>query len=542
MIQRILSILKRPLYLFLIATVLFAGWGAFSYYGNSKKLPYELTAVAKGDISQEVSVTGRVKPAENVDLAFERSGKIASVSVRVGSNVSAGQTLASLSNADLAAQLTQARASLQKEQAELDQLRAGTRVEDLQVYETAVINAQNNLSDAESKAATDLVNLYDGVRDVISDAYNKADDALNKQSADIFSNRMTNPNIIFYTSSQAEISAEQGMIAGQDALENIGSTLFSLGTSQSSLDSALASVESKMQTIQNSLNSFSEALNNAQNLTDSVLSTYKYNVNLGRTNITNSLSSINSKKQAIAAQKITSSNAINAAKNSLATAQDQLALKRAGTAAQDIQSQEAQVRYAQANVDNYAAQLAKTVIYSPISGVVTRQDLKVGQIVNANTAVVSVMSAAQFEIEANVPEADIAKIKIGDPAKITLDTYGNGVVFEAKVVEVEPAETLIEGVATYKTTLQFNNEDERIKSGMTANIDIMTAQKTGVLTIPQRAMVQRGTERFVQLFMGGEQLQEQRIEIGLKGSDGNMEVLSGLKEGDQIASFGELKK
>lgn len=541
-IKNILSALKRPRYIILILAVGLIGWGIISVITKKDPSLANLFTVAKGEISQEVSVTGRVKPAQNVDLAFEKSGRVASVAAHIGDKVNAGQVLASLSNSDLAAQLEQAKASLQKEQIKLEQLKAGTREEDLQISRTAVANAQKSLTDAQSKATTDLNNIYDGVREVLTGAYASADDAINKQSADLFSNRAVDPQLTFYTDTQSDINARAGMTNAQKSLNQIASTINSLGSGQNEMDAALIAVNSQMKIIQSALNSFSEALNNAANLTSTTLASYKYNVNLGRTNVNAAITSINTKQQSIVAQRATNQNSITTAQNALAAAQDQLNLKLAGNSAQDIASQEAQVRYAQANVDSYAAQLSKTVIHSPLAGIITKQDAKVGQIINANTTLISVISAAQFEIEANIPEADIAKVKIGDNASITLDTYGNSVIFEAKVVKIDPAETMIEGVATYKTSFQFSQNDERIKSGMTANIDILTAKKSDVLVIPQRAIIQRNGEQFVQLFSASGVMQEKQIVGGLKGSDGNVEIISGLNEGDKILSIGSAGK
>ena len=65
---------------------------------------------------------------------------------------------------------------------------------------------------------------------------------------------------------------------------------------------------------------------------------------------------------------------------------------------------------------------------------------------------------------------------------------------------VDPAETIIDGVATYKTTLQFTDEDVRIKSGMTANVDITGLEKKDVLAVPQRAVFARAGHRFVKYY------------------------------------------
>jgi HlyD family secretion protein len=189
----------------------------------------------------------------------------------------------------------------------------------------------------------------------------------------------------------------------------------------------------------------------------------------------------------------------------------------------------------EASVLSAKAELDKTVIIAPISGTVTRQDAKVGQIDSANVILVSLISASNFEIEANIPEADIAKVAVGNTADITIDAYGSDVRFETKVVKIDPAETEIEGVATYKTTFIFTKEDERVKSGMTANIDILTAKKENVILIPTRAVSSKNNEKFVQI-LTGQGPEDIIITVGLRGSDGNIEIISGVNEGDKIVT------
>jgi len=106
------------------------------------------------------------------------------------------------------------------------------------------------------------------------------------------------------------------------------------------------------------------------------------------------------------------------------------------------------------------------------------------------------------------------------------------------VVKIDPAETIIEGVATYKTTLQFEKSDGRIKSGMTANIDISTDKRENVLVIPQRAVVSEGAGKFVMVDNGTSNPEKRKIETGLRGIDGNIEVISGLSEGEKISALG----
>jgi HlyD family secretion protein len=221
----------------------------------------------------------------------------------------------------------------------------------------------------------------------------------------------------------------------------------------------------------------------------------------------------------------------------LSLAQDNLALKKAGYTAEQIQAEEAQVKSSEANVMAYQAQLNKTIIRAPFNGVVTKQDAKVGEIITANAPTISLISDKKFEIEVNIPESDVAKIKVNNSAKVTLDAYGDDVKFQAQVVSVEPAETIFEGIATYKTKLNFLTDDERIKSGMTANIDILTNEKKDVIVVPQRAVIQKDENRIVRVVDSNGKIIERKVEVGLRGSDGNIEITSGLNVGDQAIVF-----
>ncbi|MFA6432176.1 MAG: efflux RND transporter periplasmic adaptor subunit, partial [Candidatus Margulisiibacteriota bacterium] len=250
---------------------------------------------------------------------------------------------------------------------------------------------------------------------------------------------------------------------------------------------------------------------------------WKLAIATARTNVSTAIISITDAEQALAT-----------ANSDLSVEENDLILAKAGTIPEQISAQEAQVDKAGADVDLYKAQIVKTYLRSPIDGVVTKQDTKLGEIVSANAIIVSVISDTKYEMEVNVPEADIAKVKIGNSAKVTLDAYGSDVIFDAHVVSIEPAETIVEGVATYKTTLQFDKKEDSVKSGMTANIDILTDKKIGVLIIPQRSVLTKNGEKFVLIDAGSAQPEQKKIEIGLRGSDGMSEVISGLVEGDRI--------
>ncbi|MBM3257358.1 MAG: efflux RND transporter periplasmic adaptor subunit [Candidatus Liptonbacteria bacterium] len=501
---------------YLIAGIIVLGIVGFWLFPKGNPTPPATITVTRGTLSEEVVVTGLTKPAEKLDLSFEKGGIVRQVYASVGTKVRAGDPIAALDQSELSAQLLQAEASKEAAEAKLVELKRGARPEDIQVSRTGL-----------RKAEQDLDNQYMGVVDVLSTAYSEADDAVRKQTDPLFTNDETNPQLSFGVSnSQTSINAAASRISASAELNNWKEELdlLSSASPQSALDKALQGGTTRLGKIRTFLDFSMQALQDATTIDSSTLVTYKSYVTTGRTNVNTSITNVTDKKEEIAEAKI-----------DIEQAQNELTLKLAGSDPQVIAAQVAAVKEEQANIANLKAQLAKAILRSPIQGVVTKQDAKIGQVAPANTTLVSIISGDRLEVEANIPEIDIAKVKVGDAAEVTLDAYGENVLFEASVISIEPAETVVEGIATYKTKFQLRNEDERVRPGMTANIEILTAKREGILVIPQRTIATRNGKKVVWIYENNK-LTEKEIVTGLRGSDGNIEVTSGLNEGDQIAA------
>lgn len=575
--EKIIQFIKKPKIIIALIGGLAVIIAVSFYFSGSGSSAYEFITVKRSDLAQEVSVTGKIKPAEDVSLAFEKGGKIDKIYVEIGDNVIIGQKLAGLENSDIEAQLAQAeagvdsskaallqyKATLERERVKLDELKAGTRTEEIQILEAKVESAKKALSDTEinlknvqTKADTDLSNLYDDIKDILNDAYAKAEDAANKQTDELFTDDLTNaPALNFLTSdAQAETDAEALRLGATTELKSFKSDLADYPTVYIGLDNLLSKSKSRLEIVRNFLIRANDALNGATNLSQTNITTYKANIATGRTNVNTAITNITTQQQLIASQKntnqsniSTAQSQVNTAQNSLLVAEAELNLKKAGATAQQIAAQEAQVGQAEANVAagqaqvkqseanarNYRAQLSKSTLYAPIDGVVTKQTTSSGEIVAANSPIISIISKNQYEIEANIPEADIAKVHVGNSANVTLDAYPD-INFEAKITSVDPAETIVEGVATYKVTLQLVSEDGKIKSGMTANIDILAEKKENVLSVPQRAITTRNGDKFVTILKNDDATEEVKVTTGIKGTNGYIEIMEGLKEGDKI--------
>lgn len=513
------NFIKKPRNIVFIAILLALIVGGYFYFGREKKPKFDVAVAKRVDLIQEVSVTGRVKPGSNVGLAFEKSGKVSAVYANVGREVHLGQTLVVLENADLLAQLKQAEANVKVEQAKLDELKRGARLEDIEVQKVKVRNYEVALEDAKKNLV-----------DTLQDAYTKADDAIRNKVDQFFSSpRSQSPHLNFYTDSQLQSDLEGKRPGIEDTFKSWRLSLDQL-TTTSDLLSYIETAKKNLDQIKSFLDKAGLAVNGAtanSTLSQTTLDGWKSAVSTARTNVNTAVSNLTSAEEKT-----------KTAESNLALAKQELTLKEAGTVPEQISAEEAKVESAVANVENLQAQIAKTIIRAPISGVVTKQDAKVGEIVSANTPVVSLISVSQFEIEANIPEADIAKVKFGNTAKVTLDAYGNDVNFDVKVTAIDPAETIVDGVATYKTTLQFVEKDERIKSGMTANIDISIEKRENVVVVPQRAIITRNGDKMVRI-LDTEAPREVKVKTGLRGSDGNIEIIEGVNEGDKVIIFFE---
>jgi len=490
----------------------------FLIFGGKTVTTVETVQVAKHDIVEVVSSTGNVKPLSDLDLSFEVGGQVAHVYVSVGDKVYQGQYLASLSNDDLVAALEQAKAGLKIAQANYSSLQNGSTPSQIAVNESQVAKAQSDLLNAKSS----LIN-------TIKDSFNRSDDAIRNYVDLVFVNpRSQNPSLQFQTDFQLQNSIVTERIQIENMLNawNISTSNLSLN---SNFDTEFISANNNLTLIQTLLQNLAFAVNKLgadSSLSQTSITLWKTNISTSRGNIDLAISNLS-----------LADSQYQSAISALNIANSQLTLTKTGATQDQLDAGQATVDQAQANVDAAQARLDKSIITSPISGVITNIVAKVGETIQAGIPALSVISYGQYEVESFVPEADIAKINVGDIATTTLDAYGSDTFFQTSVIKIDPAETVIENVPTYKVTLKFaSTSDDRIKSGMTANLDILTGQKNAVLAVPSRSVYSVDINKFVKL-LSGDDLKittETQVETGMRGVDGYVEIISGLKEGDTI--------
>ncbi len=456
-------------------------------------------AVSSGDFREQISVSGTVTATQDVDLGFATSGRIAATYAKVGQRVEAGAILAETENGDLVAAVAQKQAALQQAQANLASVRSGTRPEELAIASISVTSAEAAVVNA------------------IQNAYTASDDAVHNRIDSFFTNPRTSPKLSFTVANvNLETTVENDRSAAETALTNWALLIGKL--SNTSASESARQAQAYLIQISTLLADANAALNQGvpnQTTSAATLSSYATTLATARTNV-----------NTVAATLTTSVAALDAARSTLS-------LKQAGSTSEAVAAQEAAVAVAAADIRSAQAKLAATRVVAPFSGTVTRMDAKVGEIISPNTSEISMQSNGIFEIETYIPEVTIARVAPGNPATTTLDAYGTSIAFPATVIAVDPAETMKDGVPAYKTTLAFLKADPAIRSGMTANVTIVTGMLHDAIVVPAGAVGIKEGVRYVSV-VNHDKSVSRTVTTGPSPALGQTQILSGLSAGDVI--------
>jgi HlyD family secretion protein len=151
----------------------------------------------------------------------------------------------------------------------------------------------------------------------------------------------------------------------------------------------------------------------------------------------------------------------------------------------------AQVKQAEAALNAAELDLKYTVIRSPVNGIVVARNVEVGQTIAASFATPNLFLIAldltKMQVDTNVSESDIGGITEGKEATFTVDAYP-GHQFSGTIRQVRLAPINVQNVVTYNVVVNVDNQDLRLKPGMTANVSIVVAQRDAVLKVPNAAL------------------------------------------------------
>jgi len=506
MIEKFKSLSKKKKIIVIVGTIVLLVLVIFIFKnrnGNEQTI-----TIKTSNFVDQVSVSGKVVPFSNVELSFKNSGRIDWIYFSMDQStperqiVKAGAVIAQIDDKDAQESVHDAEIGLENAKLSLEKLK---------------------LESSDENLSSDLQKAYDDGFIAVSDAFidlfptiTGLDDLLGKDNVSDNTTRNSGQNALDYKD-----EAESLYYKAKNAFQ------------QNRVDFRVLDRNSPRQDIENIINEtydttkiFMDAIKSTKNLVDflaedrdsvseysssqDTLYEYTNTINEHLTKLLSIKTSIKDYKDAFSYSDL------------------------------DIQSSLLSVKQKENALREARNELADYYIRAPFDGIITKIDAKVGEMASANTPLISIMSADTFQIESFVPEVNIAQIKLWDEAKITLDAYGEDVYFKAKVISIDPAETIRDGVSTYKVRLQFIEKDDRIKSGMTANVAVTIFSKPNVIVIPESVTFEKDSKKFVQV-KKNRNIIDKEIVLGEMSSLGQAEVLSGLSDGEVVILNPQIK-
>lgn len=203
---------------------------------------------------------------------------------------------------------------------------------------------------------------------------------------------------------------------------------------------------------------------------------------------------------------------------------------------------EAQVQQSQASLRQLEEQLSYTTITSPIDGVVLSCDVQVGDAVSSilvlgstATLVMTLGDTHQVYVKGKVDESDIAKVYLGQAARIKVQSFPNR-TFSGRVTKIAPLGVEKDNVTTFEVQISIDNPGGELKANMTANAEIVLEEHKNVLTIPEQAVLydkDRNASVWVPDIHNRDGHRSVSIKTGISNGS-RIEVLSGLKPGEKV--------
>jgi HlyD family secretion protein len=229
--------------------------------------------------------------------------------------------------------------------------------------------------------------------------------------------------------------------------------------------------------------------------------------------------------------------ALEVAENRQRSAKSQLVVARA-----KVSEAEANVAQSRAAVERAEEELRNATIRSPLKGMVLTRDVEVGSpvssILNMGAAASLVMTVGDIErvfVRGKVDEADVGRVRLGQPARITVETFKDR-AFEGKVTQISPIGVERDNVTTFEVEVSIDNPGSALKANMTANAEIVLEEHPNVLIVPEAAIVyDAGKNPFVEVpdAAGDNGRRRVAVKLGI-GSGTKTEITSGLQPGDRV--------
>jgi len=449
----------------------------------NKNGEYQTHVVEKSDFIESAEIAGKIVPAQELDLAFEVVGKVSRVYVDTGNSVQAGDILVELDTSEISSELSEVIANLEKEQSRL----AGVSGE---------VTSQNKLQNSAENLLQTIEKSYVTSDDIVKNSVDKFFDNPNNRFPD-FSNSLGDYFL------RQEINDQRYEIGGlleewKIQIDSLDPLIIDNQDADNAI-SNLRKIESFLAKITSDVDKFSPT----GSVTQTEIDSYNNSISSARNNVSSLIIEVTS------------------AYNNFRDVQAELPIL------------ESSINNARASVDKLSARKQKYVLRAPFDGIITEQDIELGQVVSANETVLSMISDDAFDVEGFIPELNIIGVEVGDEAILALDAFGGDTKFRSEISHVDPRETIKDGVTTYRVLLNLLEGNEQIRSGMTVDVEIIKETIEDQIIIPRYLIQENENGSYVEIYTGNK-VEDRQIKVGKTDGKGGVVVLEGLDVNEEI--------
>jgi HlyD family secretion protein len=492
-----LRALKTILILALVIGVGVAGYLFFGAEREPQEPDYEVVSVRREIVTARVSAMGTIMPGRQANLTFKGSGRVSELLVAEGALVEDEQLLASLDVRELELALEQAQVSLEVSKTQLAQVEAGPSGGDLAAALAQLSSAQ---------ASYEQVSAGPNPEDISTARANltSAQAALRTVRQGPSEQEIT---VALSNLEQARISLElaQAEYDRVSWMDGIGALPQSLNLQQATINYEAAQANYELAT---------------QGANDSQVRSAEAQVVQAQGALDRLLSS-------------PSTNDLTVAEAQVAQAQANYDRLLDTPSEQEVAIARQQVRQAEIGVAQAELMLSGALLTAPFAGTVVHVNIEEQTMAQPGVPALTLVDLSHLYVDVSVDEIDIPEIGYGQEAILTLDALP-GILIPAYVERVAPTSTIDGGIVSYQVRVGIIEPDHRLRAGMTANVEIITARHPDALVVPNRAIrIDRQASRTYLEKLVGQRPVETDVEVGVRGEQFT-QILTGLTDGDQV--------
>lgn len=500
---------------------------------NRRAEPPPLVKAERGAIARTLSLAGSIAVLNQVNVTARSVGKVSVILVDPGQQVNEGDELIRLASPELEDQVSIARVNLESAQLRLQQLQDGLSSADLVPLKIALDKAATDLAtakDAKLRAEETISLTASTAQQAVATAQRRFKEAqdnrlLSQQSLDL----------AVQAAEDAVTNAAKDLVTAQDDLKEAQRQKENAPNDAAELaaDQAVKATERAVTMGERVLEGSRQKLEGQKLTRDQQLALADSQIKAAQDAITQAEQAQEQRQLANRDARIQADNAVKLTEYALQAAQANYDKATAAPSPTTLSLAEKAVETAQLTLNALLRQQTDTVILAPVKGTVGAVNVKVGDTLTPALPVIVLVDAQSLEVQVNVPEVNVGQLQVGMESSVTVDAY-RGRIFNAALDSINPLATVIQGVVSY--TAHFTLDPEGVlllKPGMSAEAEVVVAESKDALIIPRSAMRMLNGSYTVELW-NGEKMVTTVIEPGIL-TDTEVEVKSGLKEGDQVA-------